>query len=193
MRCSKCAAQEPRSFHPQSAGMQKMFESFSPHGGTRFQNGVVHALVLTLGIEPAQGFVEAAWCPRWRRSFPAARRLPADIAARHSPASGPTTGTFRCSSRNSRRQETARRPLFRGFSRKRRTRMHFALIRGAGLDIPVSGFGAGGLNAHHHDVLSRGGQRNSGLQILAELLLFLDHLVGGKKSKHRLRIPAIAG
>ena len=58
----------------------------------------------------------------------------------------------------------------------------------AGLDVAVAGFGAGGLNAQHHDVVAGGGHGNALLQGLEEARLVGDDVVGGKDAQHRIGI-----
>jgi hypothetical protein len=46
-----------------------------------------------------------------------------------------------------------------------------------GLDVPVAGFGAGGLNTQHHHIVTGGSLGNALLQRLQEAWLVADHMV----------------
>ena len=75
---------------------------------------------------------------------------------------------------------------------KRRTwRAESSRVVVAGLDVAVAGFGAGGLDAQHHDVVAGGGHGDALLQRLEEARLVGDHVVGGKDAQHRVGILAL--
>ena len=142
-------------------------------GGARLENAVIHALVLALGIEPAQGLVEFASAPGGGDFFQQRRGLrqilPQGVHQRLRRPEKHAAVPVEISGRDE-LLGALPSPAFRESCARAMTP---PLIVDAGLDVSVSGLGAGGLDAHDDDVFSGRGQRDAGLQILAELLLIL--------------------
>jgi hypothetical protein len=157
-------------------------------GRARLQHGVVHGDVFALGIDRAKDLVELGRAVSGGDGSPAAERSPAGARGRRWPACAPTTETCPSSSSSCPRPQTPR-PVLVGLLDKA-AHVQGGVVAGVvgGLDVAVAGFGAGRLNAQHHDVVAGGGHGDALLQRLQEARLVGDHVVGGKDAQHRIGV-----
>ncbi len=115
MRCSKVCGPGTEVVPSPVGGNAEDVRAFFSGCGARFENRRNPRSCPRTWDRACAAYRRICACPKWLRFFPAAPRLPADIAARHSPRFWQTRETSRCSSKNFLPQETALRFPFPAF------------------------------------------------------------------------------